>query len=133
MVSIKRVVSTLFHYFIGSYENSSVERLPTNSEDTTTLHVKSLGGVTIRFYCKKTNFVIKNEHSLIPDYKYSVYTLSGECGEGKCPEKLIKVLSNQAHFPTLRPIFISEETRRKFLIETYISFLNSELKQLSTT
>lgn len=133
MSSVKRIVSILFHYFFGAYENSSVERLPTNSEDTTTLHVKSLSGVTIRFYCKKTNFVIKNDHALIPDYKYSVYTLSGECGEGNCPTKLIDVLNNQAHFPTLRPIFISEETRRKFLIETYISFLNSELKQLSAT
>lgn len=133
MSSVKRIVSILFHYFFGAYENSSVERLPFSSEDTTTLHIQTLNGVKIRFYCKKTNFVIKNEHPFIPDYKYSVYTLSGECAEGNCPVKLVNVLENQAHFPTLRPIFISEETRRKFLIETYISFLNSELKTLSAT
>lgn len=132
MGSIKRVVSIIFHYLFGSYEYSSVERLPTSSEDTTTLHVESMNGVKIRFYCKKTNFVIKNEHPYIPDYKYSVYTLSGECADGNCPIKLVNVLKNQAHFPTLRPMFVTEETRRKFLIETYISFLNSELKQMAT-
>lgn len=132
MGSIKRIVSIIFHYLFGSYEYSSVERLPTSSEDTTTLHVESMNGVKIRFYCKKTNFVIKNEHPYIPDYKYSVYTLSGECADGNCPIKLVNVLKNQAHFPTLRPMFVTEETRRKFLIETYISFLNSELKQMAT-
>lgn len=132
MSYLKRIISILFHYFFGVYENNTVERIPSSSSDTTSLHVQSLSGVSIRFYCKKTNFVIKNEHPYIPDYKYSVYTLSGECGEeGSCPTKLINVLKNQAHFPTLRPIFISEETRRKFLIETYISFLNSELKQMA--
>lgn len=133
MSSIKRFVSILFHYFFGAYKESTVEKLPPSKNDTTSLHVKSLKGVEIRFHCKKTNFVIRNEHPYIPDYRYAVYTLSGECDENTCPPKLINVLKNQAHFPTLRPIFISENTRRKFLIETYISFLNSELKQSMAT
>ena len=126
---LKNTLSYLFHYFFGSYRDYDVEQIETNPRDTTTLHVRSLSGVIINFYCTKYNYIIKNNHPFIPDYKYSVYKLYGTCVD-KCPEKLVLVLENIAYFPTLKPFFTDEEKRRKFLIETYISLLNTQLKSM---
>lgn len=128
MSIIKNLISYLFHYVFGAYKDNTVEEVSEINHDTTTLHVSTVNGVIIRFYCKKNNFVIKNDHPYVPDYKFSVYKLYGECGENNCPEKLKTVLQKIAYFPTLGPVFKSEENRRKFLIETYIGLLNTDLK-----
>jgi hypothetical protein len=127
---IKNVISYIFHYVFGAYKKSRVIEIGENSEDLTSVHVRTVKGQSITLHCKRTNYLIRNQHFLIPDFKFSIYKLYGESSE-QSPEKLKKVIQKVAFFPTLRPFFLSEQNRRKFLIETYVSLLTSELENIN--
>lgn len=124
--TMKNAVAYVYYFVFGIVGKKTVHEVEHTHDDVSELIIVSINGFTLRFYCKRFNFVIRNHHGLIPDLHFSIYRVYADNSDD-APEKLKEALKHDIYLPSFRTIFMDEEKRRKFLIEAYIDVITKRI------
>lgn len=125
--TIKNFIAYIYYFVLGVVGNKTVHEMQHTHDDVSELIIVSVNGFTLRFYCKRLNFVIRNDKAHIPDLNFSTYRVYAENSDD-APEKLKAALEKDIYLPSFKTIFMNEERRRKFLIEAYIDVITKRIK-----
>lgn len=126
LVEVKNSIAYICYFIFGIVGKKIVHELQHIPEDLYQLTVVSVNGFTVKFYCKRLNFVIKNDKPYIPDLHFSTYRVYAENSDD-APEKLKEALVKDIYLPSFRTMFMNEEKRRKFLMEAYIDVITKRI------
>lgn len=127
MITIKNSIAYIWYFMFGIFGNKVVHEIQHTTDDVSELIIVSVNGFTVKFYCKRLNFVIKNDKVYIPDLHFSTYRVYAENSDD-APEKLKAALEKDIYLPSFRTIFMDEDRRRKFLMEAYIDVITKRIK-----
>ena len=126
-VVVKNIIAYTFYFIFGISGRKSVQEMDHSKNDVSELIIVSVNGFKLSFYCKRLNFIIKNNKSYIPDLHFSTYRVYAENSDD-APEKLKAALERDIYLPSFRTIFMDEDRRRKFLMEAYIDVITKRIK-----
>lgn len=127
MMSIINLFIKFFYiYMLNVKPARTVEQVKESNEDTTQLLVLSVKGFTTTFICQRIKYLVKYKNRLLNDEEFKIYKLSAAHSE-EVPEALRSVLIEFHYLPSFKEIFISEEERRKIMIEAYIDLVTRKI------
>lgn len=123
---INIVVKFICIYILGIDLQRTVHQIKEEESDTTQLIVLSVKGFTTTFICQRIKYLVSYTNPFISDEEFKIYKLSAAHSE-EIPKNLRKVLSEPHYLPSFKEILISEDIRRKIMIEAYVDLVTTKI------
>lgn len=126
MLVLNTLIKFIYIYVFGIQLKRTVHQVEEDKSDTTQLLVISVKGFTTTFICQRIKYLVTYENRFLNNEEFKMYKLSAAHSD-EVPQDLRKVLSEFHYLPSFKEILISEEDRRKIMIEAYIDLVTRKI------
>lgn len=131
VVKIVQQVITWFYTKLLNFRGTrQLTQLPEQELHIDGISVLSVRGFRVSFFCQEVRYILTHENVRWTK-EFIIYRLYSKCDDS-APERLKKVVMQDVFIPSIVPHVVSQNVRRKLLLEAYIDILKTKIVELGT-